>query len=59
MQEEERWTASDIMTPGPACCAADAPLSAVAKLMVQHNCGRCGQWRTVSGSERLDNIVAR
>ena len=32
-------TASDIMTPGPACCAADAPLSAVAKLMVQHNCG--------------------
>ena len=32
-------TASDIMTPGPACCAADAPLSAVAKLMVQHNWG--------------------
>ncbi len=32
-------TAADIMTPGPACCASDAPLEAVARLMVQHNCG--------------------
>jgi len=32
-------TASNIMTPGPACCATDTPLDAVAKLMVQHNCG--------------------
>ena len=32
-------TASDIMTPDPACCAPDAPLGAVARLMVQHNCG--------------------
>jgi CBS domain-containing protein len=32
-------TASDVMTPGPACCAPDTPLEAVAKLMVQHNCG--------------------
>jgi CBS domain-containing protein len=32
-------TAADIMTPGPACCSPDTPLEAVAKLMVQHNCG--------------------
>jgi CBS domain-containing protein len=32
-------TAADIMTPDPACCAPDAPLGAVARLMVQHNCG--------------------
>jgi CBS domain-containing protein len=32
-------TAADIMTPDPACCAPDTPLGAVAKLMVQHNCG--------------------
>ena len=32
-------SASDIMTPGPACCAPDTRLEAVAKLMVQHNCG--------------------
>ena len=32
-------TAGDIMTPDPACCAPDAPLGAVARLMVQHNCG--------------------
>jgi CBS domain-containing protein len=32
-------TASDNMTPSPACCAPDTPLEAVAKLMVQHNCG--------------------
>jgi CBS domain-containing protein len=33
-------TAADIMTPDPACCAPDTPLGAVAKLMVQHNCGQ-------------------
>jgi CBS domain-containing protein len=32
-------TAAEIMTPDPACCAPDTPLEAVAKLMVQHNCG--------------------
>jgi CBS domain-containing protein len=32
-------TAADIMTPDPACCEPDAPLGAVARLMVQHNCG--------------------
>ena len=32
-------TAADIMTPDPACCPPDAPLGAVARLMVQHNCG--------------------
>jgi CBS domain-containing protein len=31
--------AADIMTPGPACCPPDAALGAVARLMVQHNCG--------------------
>ena len=31
-------TAADIMTPDPACYALDAPLGAVARLMVQHNC---------------------
>ena len=31
--------AIDIMTPDPACCAPDTLLGAVAKLMVQHNCG--------------------
>ena len=30
---------ADIMTPYPACCAPNAPLGAVARLMVQHNCG--------------------
>jgi CBS domain-containing protein len=32
-------TASDVMTPDPVCCALDAPLGDVARLMVQHNCG--------------------
>ena len=32
-------TAADIMTGDPACCAPDTPLRAVARLMVQHNCG--------------------
>jgi CBS domain-containing protein len=32
-------TAADVMTPDPACCGPDAPLRAVARLMVQHNCG--------------------
>jgi CBS domain-containing protein len=32
-------TADDIMTPGPACCGSDTSLAAVARLMVQHNCG--------------------
>jgi CBS domain-containing protein len=32
-------TAADIMTPDPACCAPDAPLGPVARLMVQHSCG--------------------
>lgn len=32
-------TAREIMTPDPVCCAADAPLDDVARLMVQHNCG--------------------
>jgi CBS domain-containing protein len=31
--------AIDIMTPDPACCAPATLLGAVAKLMVQHNCG--------------------
>jgi len=29
----------DVMTPDPACCAADTNLQEVAKLMVDHDCG--------------------
>ncbi|MES2639449.1 MAG: CBS domain-containing protein [Myxococcota bacterium] len=29
----------DIMTAAPACCTSDMPLEAVARLMVEYNCG--------------------
>jgi CBS domain-containing protein len=32
-------TAAELMTPDPACRAADAPLGAVARSMMQHNYG--------------------
>ena len=32
-------SARDVMTEHPATCTVDAPLGAVAKLMVQHDCG--------------------
>ena len=47
-------TAGDIMTPNPACCAPDAPLGAVARLMVQHDCGE-----VVDDDERCIGIVAQ
>lgn len=47
-------TAADIMTPDPACCALDTPLSAVAKLMVQHN---CGEIPVVDDNDQLIGVV--
>ena len=29
----------DIMTPSPVCCTPDTPLSAVARLLAEHDCG--------------------
>lgn len=31
--------ATEIMTPDPACCTPDTPLSKVAKLMIDNDCG--------------------
>jgi CBS domain-containing protein len=33
-------TAKDLMTPDPACCTRDTPVSDVARLMVQRDCGQ-------------------
>lgn len=32
-------TVSSVMTPNPACCRIDTPLHAVARLMIDHDCG--------------------
>ena len=31
--------ASEIMTPDPTCCAPDTPLTEVARLMIENDCG--------------------
>lgn len=41
--------AKDIMTPNPACCAPDARLTEVAKMLVEHDCGAIP---VVDGAER-------
>ncbi len=47
-------SARDIMTEHPATCTVDTPLGAVAKLMVQHN---CGEIPVLDGARDLVGVV--
>jgi CBS domain-containing protein len=38
-KEENAMKARDIMSPTPACCTPDTPLSETARQMVEHDCG--------------------
>ena len=46
--------ARDVMTPNPACCSPNATLDAVAKLMVEND---CGEIPIVDASDRPIGVV--
>jgi CBS domain-containing protein len=46
--------AKDVMTPDPACCFPDTTLDAVAKMMIQND---CGEIPVIDSSDQLVGVV--